>query len=246
MRRSVRRALGLGSAVLGVIGALYLAMAYILRPGARRPGLDDTRPSPARVAESALHPGTEPPSVVPQPGSRDPDTHPGASLERASPASDRQPQLPDGAPLPTTIAEAIERNPTLAEDLACRDPTARFNMDYDLRMIAGIRDCLEGNTHSTGRFEFMLFFDNDPITRKGTGTGLEPRSSSLSPDDDAVVLKCLKAYVVGSVLWSSEKFGGGSERYQGSQISLPLEDSNVYKQVWAGTYTPGFKGCDYP
>jgi hypothetical protein len=246
MQRSVRRALGLGSAVLVVIGALYFAMTHVLRPGTRRPGLDDTRPSSARVAESALHSGTEPPGVAPQPGSHDTDGHPGASLERAWAASDRQPQLPAGAPLPTTIEEAIESNPRLAEDLACRDPTARFNMDYDLRMISGMRDCLAGKTHSTGRFEFMLFFDNDPITRKGTGTGVEPRSSSLSPEDDAVVLECLKAYVVGSVLWSSEKFGNGSKRYRGDDIGLPLEDSIVYKQVREGTYTPGTKGCDYP
>jgi hypothetical protein len=242
----MRRALGLGSAVLVVIGALYLAMTHVLRPGSRRPGLDDTRPSSARVAESALHSGTEPPGVAPQPGSHDTDGHPRASLERAWAASDRHPQLPAGGPLPTTIEEAIESNPTLAEDLVCRDPTARFNMDYDLRMTSGMRDCLAGKTHSTGRFEFVLFFDNDPITRKGTGTGVEPRRSELSPEDDAVVLECLKAYVVGSVLWSSEKFGKGSKRYQGAQISLPLEDSNVYKQVREGTYTPGFKGCDYP
>ena len=246
MRQSVRRALGLGCAVLVVIGALYLAMTHILRPGTRRPGLDDARPSSARVAGSALHSGTEPPGVAPQPGSHDTDVHLGDSLERAWAASDGQPQLPARAPLPTTIEEAIESNPMLAKDLACRDPSARFNMDYDLRMIAGMRDCLAGKTHSTGRFEFMLFFDNDPTTRKGTGTGVEPRTSELSPEDDAVVLECLKAYVVGSVLWSSEKFGKGSNRYRGDRISLPLEDSHVYKQVWEGTFTPGAQGCDYP
>ena len=119
-------------------------------------------------------------------------------------------------------------------------------MDYDLRLIAGMRDCLAGKTHSTGQLEFVLFFDNDPITRKGTGTGVEPRTSALAPEDDAVVLGCLKAYVVDSVLWSSEKFGKGSKRYRGDRISLPLEDSDVYKQVREGTYTPGTKGCDYP
>jgi hypothetical protein len=198
------------------------------------------------VAGSALHSGAQPPGIASQPGSHDTDGQPGASFERAWAASDRPPQLPAGAPLPTTIEEAIESNSMLAKDLACRDPSARFNMDYDLRMIAGIRDCLAGKTHSTGRFEFILFFDNDPITRKGTGTGVEPRSSELSPEDDAVVLECLKAYVVGSVLWSSEKFGKGSKRYRADRISLPLEDSDVYKQVWEGTYTPGTKGCDYP
>jgi hypothetical protein len=242
MRRSVR----LGCAVLVVIAALYLAMAHTLRPGTGRAGLDDTRPPSARVAESALHSGAEPPGVAPQPGSHATDGHPGASLEGTRAASDRQPQPPARAPLPTTIEEAIDSNPVLAKDLACRDPSARFNMDYDLRMIDGIRDCLAGKTHSTGRFEFMLFFDNDPITRKGTGTGVDPRTSELSPDDDAVVLECLRAYVVGSVLWSSEKFGKGSKRYRGDRISLPLEDSYVYKQAGEGTYTPGTKGCDYP
>ena len=101
-------------------------------------------------------------------------------------------------------------------------------------------------THSTGKFEFILFFDNDPITRKGTGTGLEPRESELSADDDAIVLECLKTYVIGSELQSSEKYGKGPKRYNGSGISLPLEDSNVFKQVREGTYTPGYDKCDYP
>jgi hypothetical protein len=93
------------------------------------------------------------------------------SLEHTSPASPRHPQIPAEASLPTTIEEAIESNAKLAEDLACRDPAARFDMDYDLRMVAGIRDCLAGKIHSTGQFEFMLFFDNDPITRKSTVRG---------------------------------------------------------------------------
>jgi hypothetical protein len=237
----MRRALGLGCAVLVAIGALYLAMTR--RPG---PKLDETRPPSARVAEAAMHPGTQAPSVAPPPGSHPTEGHPGASPKRAWAASGSRPQLPAGAPLPTTVEEAVESNPMLAEDLACRDPTARFSMDYDLRMIAGMRDCLADKTHSTGQFEFMLFFDNDPITRKGIGTGVEPRRSELSPEDDAVVLECLKAYVVGSVLRSSEKFGKGSKVYRGDRISLPLEDSYVYKQVREGTYTPGTKGCDYP
>jgi hypothetical protein len=52
--------------------------------------------------------------------------------------------------------------------------------------------------------------------------------------------------VVGSVLWVSEKYNNGSKQYRGDRISLPLEDSDVYKQVREGTYTPGYKGCDYP
>jgi hypothetical protein len=230
----------LGCAVLIVIGALYLAVEHVLRPGTRRPGLDDTRPFSARAAESAIS------SVAPQPGPHGTDGRPWASPERAEAASDRQSQLPDETPLPATIEEAIESNPALAEDLGCRDPTARFNMDYDLRMIAGLRDCLAFKTHSKGQLVFMMFFDNDPVTLKGTGTGVEPRTSELSPEDDAVVLECLKEYVVGSVLWSSEKYGKGSKRYRGNQISLPLEDSLVYKKVTEGTYTPGTKGCDYP
>src|SRR5262245_10550313 len=126
-RRSMRRALAFGCAVLVVIGAFYVTMTR--GPG---PGRDDTRPSSARVAESVRHSGTESPGVAPQRGSHDTDRHPGASLERAWVASDRQPQLPAGAPLPTTVEEAIESNPMLAADLACRDPAARFNMDYDL------------------------------------------------------------------------------------------------------------------
>jgi hypothetical protein len=214
-------------------------MTQVPRQGTRRPGLDDTRPVSAHVAESA------PPGATQQPGSHDADAHPAASLGRARAASDGQSQLPTGAPLPTTLQEAIKSNFMLAKDLACRDPSARFNMDYELRMIAGLRDCLASRTQSTGTLEFILFFDNDPSTLKGTGTGVELRTS-LAREDDAIVLECLDAYVVGSELLSCEKYGKGPKRYQGSQISLPLEDSLVYKQVRAGTYTPGYKSCDYP
>ena len=159
---------------------------------------------------------------------------------------DHQAASPAHEIAPVTIDEAIALNPALAADLACRDPAARFNMDYDLRMIASLRSCLEGRTHSTGKFTFMMLFDNDPATRRGVGTGIEPQTSELSAEDDAVVLDCLKTYVVGSVLMSSEKFGKGPRRYRGNGISLPLDNSNVFRQVDAGTYTPGTPGCDYP
>jgi len=235
------RTLGLGCVVLVAIGGLYLAMTHFVRHGSGQ-----SRSPSVRVAESVLRSGTERPGVEVQPGSHDTDGYPRSSLERAWPASDKQPQSPAEASLPTTVEEALESNPKLAEDLACRDSQARFNMDYDLRMVAGIRDCLAGKTHSRGRFEFVLFFDNDPITRKSTGTGLEPRRSELSPEDDKVVFECLNAYVVGSVLLASEKYGQGTKQYRGDRISLPLEDSGVYMQVRDGTYTPGYEGCDYP
>src|SRR5689334_8853988 len=89
MRRSVRRAWWLGCVVLAVIGVLYLARTNVLQFGARRPRLDGTKRSSARVAESTPVAGTASTGVAPQPGSRDP----GASLERAQ-APGRQPRLP--------------------------------------------------------------------------------------------------------------------------------------------------------
>src|SRR5690242_5486350 len=112
MWRAMTRTLGLGCAVLVVIGALYLAMTHVLRPGSRQ-----SLPPSAHVAESGLRSGTEHPGP-PRPGSHDTDGHPRASLERAWPVS----ELSARASLPTRIEDAIESNPKLAEDLACRDP----------------------------------------------------------------------------------------------------------------------------
>jgi hypothetical protein len=120
-------------------------------------------------------------------------------------------------------------------------------MDYQLRLIVSMRDCLAGRTRSSGRFEFMLFFDNDPTTRRSVGTGVEPQSSDLAPEDDSIVLACLKTVAVGSVLMNSEKYGRADKRYAPSNINLPLEDSYIYKMVREGSYTAGTEfGCEVP
>src|ERR1044071_2822992 len=53
--------------------------------------------------------------------------------------------------LPATIEEAIATNPALAKDLACRDQQGKYGMDAQLRMIAGVRDCLADRNKSKGR-----------------------------------------------------------------------------------------------
>jgi len=149
--------------------------------------------------------------------------------------------------LPATIEEAIAMNPALAKDLACRDSQAKYGMDYQLRMIAGVRDCLADRAKSTGRIEFMLHFDNDPATRRSVGTHLEPLESQLTSEDDLIVLECVKAFHSGSVLMNSEKYGRGSKRYVSTGLNLPLEDSYIFKMVREGSYTAGTTfGCEVP
>jgi hypothetical protein len=151
------------------------------------------------------------------------------------------------APLPVTIDEALKHNAALAKDLACRDEQARFSMDYQLRLIAGIRDCLAGRTKSTGRISFMLHFDNDPATRRATGTHMEPVSSDLTPEDDAIVLECVRGFHVGSLLLNSEKYNTGNKRHVPSNINLPLEESYIYRMVREGSYAAGTSfGCEVP
>ncbi len=138
-------------------------------------------------------------------------------------------------------------NPALAKDLACRDSQAKYGMDYQLRMIAGVRNCLADRTKSTGQIEFMLHFDNDPATRRSVGTYLEPLSSELTPEDDLIVLECVKAFHAGSVLMNSEKYGRGNARYMPTGLNLPLEDSYIFKMVREGSYTAGTTfGCEVP
>jgi hypothetical protein len=93
----------------------------------------------------------------------------------------------------------------------------------------------------------MLHFDNDPATRRAVGTHLEPLTSELTPEDDLIVLECVKAYHTGSVFTSSEKYGRGSARYVSSNLNLPLEDSYIFKMVREGSYTAGTTfGCEVP
>jgi hypothetical protein len=151
------------------------------------------------------------------------------------------------ATLPATIEAAIATNPALAKDLACRDPQAKYDMDHHLRMIASVRECLAERTRSTGRISFMLHFDNDPATRRSIGTHVEPLSSELTPEDDLIVLECVKAFHSGSVLMNSEKYGGGNARYAPTNLNLPLEDSYIFKMVREGSYTAGTTfGCEVP
>jgi hypothetical protein len=134
-----------------------------------------------------------------------------------------------------------------ANDLACRDPQAKYGMDHHLRMIAGIRDCLAEGTKSTGRISFILHFDKDSATRRSVGTHLEPLTSELTPEDDLIVLECIKAFHAGSVLMNSEKYGSGSAHYAPSNLNLPLEDSYIFKMVREGSYTAGTTfGCEVP
>jgi len=151
------------------------------------------------------------------------------------------------ATLPATIEEAIATNPALAKDLACRDAQAKYGMDAQLRMIAGVRDCLAGKTKSVGRIQFILHFDNDPATRRSVGTYLEPHSSELTSEDDLIVLECVKAFHTGSVIMNSEKYGGGNARYVTTSLNLPLEDSYIFRVVREGSYTVGTTfGCEVP
>jgi hypothetical protein len=120
-------------------------------------------------------------------------------------------------------------------------------MDYLLRMISGVRDCLAEKNKSEGRISFMQRFDNDPATRRSIGTKLEPLSSELTSEDDLIVLECVKAFHAGSVLMNSEKYGRGSARYAPTNLNLPLEDSHVFKRVREGSYTAGTTfGCEVP
>lgn len=230
-------ALGLTACVV-----LYVLMRAENRGKYRQEASGLTR-SPMTGAASDRRAETQP-SHLPRWQSK--QTSPGAERElptKRTPVS----AYPVSVPLPGTIEDAIASNPLLAKDLACRDEQAKFSMDYQLRLIVGMRDCLAGRTSSVGRFEFMLYFDNDPATRRSVGISVEPQSSDLTPADDSIVLECLKTVTVGSILMNSAKYGQTDKRYVPSAINLPLEDSYIYKMVREGSYTAGTKyGCEMP
>jgi hypothetical protein len=229
-------------AVVGVCIALFLAFGPsrtrvpVQEPRANRDGL------PSNSAPlSTIHTETLP--RIPQH-----NTPPSLSADSATTAVDPRPGIGrNTTTLPATIEEAIATNSALAKDLACRDSQAKYGMDYQLHMIASVRDCLAGRTKSAGRISFMLHFDNDPATRRSVGTHLEPLSSELTSEDDLIVLECVKAFHAGSVLMNSEKYGRGSARHVPTSLNLPLEDSYIFKMVREGSYTAGTTlGCEVP
>lgn len=232
----------LGTVVVVLFVALYLVRARTQRDE-RQVAL--VAGSGATISASAHQATVQPPSL-PDGDLRQPSGPERESARHGTPVQ-RQESRVNAATLPATIEEAIATNAALAKDLACRDEQAKFNMDHQLRMIAGIRDCLAGRTKSTGRIEFMLHFDNDPATRRAVGTTVDPLSSELAPEDDKVVLECLKAFHSGALLLNSEKYGKRSERHHSASINLPLEDSYIYKMVREGSYTAGTNfGCEVP
>jgi hypothetical protein len=225
--------------VLGVCVALFLAFGlshtrvHVQEGRANRDGLSGNS-----AFSSTRHTETLP--RIPQH-----NTPPSRSAESATTTVGPQAGT-SRSPLPATIEEAIAMNPALAKDLACRDSQAKYGMDYQLRMIAGVRDCLADRVKSTGRIE-LLHFDNDPATRRSVGTHLEPLESELTSEDDLIVLECVKAFHSGSVLMNSEKYGRGSARYVSTGLNLPLEDSYIFKMVREGSYTAGTTfGCEVP
>jgi hypothetical protein len=231
------RATGKGF-VYGAIGlalgaALYLVVVRDRResPVVGSPG----KPAGSRAALHAERPPDLPASGVRAPG--EPESGSGA----ASPSK-------SAGPLPETLEEALKDNAALAKDLACRDEQAKFDMDYQLRMVASIGDCLAGRIKTTGTISFLLHFDNDPATRRAVGTVMELGASQLLPEDDAIVLECVRAYHTGSVLQSSAKYGaGGGKRHMSSNINLPLEDSYIFRMVREGSFTAGTGlGCEVP
>lgn len=240
--RSPMKRLMVVMAVVGVCVALFLAFGLsrtrvtVQEPRANRDGLPDNSAPP-----STIHTETVP--RIPQH-----NTPPSLSADGATTTvALRSDSGRNTTTLPATIEEAIATNSALAKDLACRDSQAKYSMDYKLRMIAGVRDCLAERTQSTGRISFMLHFDNDPATRRSVGTHLEPLTSELTAEDDLIVLECVKAFHAGSVLMNSEKYGGGSARYVSTNLNLPLEDSYIFKMVREGSYTAGTTfGCEVP
>lgn len=232
------------------VGAVVIVLAalYLILTQARTRG-DDRQMAPVAGSHTASSTGSH--KVALPPTISDNDPHEPSQAERGSAghvtSTRRQEARTNAVTLPATIEEAVASNPALAKDLACRDEQAKFNMDHQLRMIGGIRDCLAGRTSSTGRIEFMLRFDNNPETRRAVGTAVDPLSSELAPEDDKIVLECVKAFHVGGVLLNSEKYGKRTERHHSSGINLPLEDSYIYKMVREGSFTAGTNfGCEVP
>jgi hypothetical protein len=227
---------------VGVCAALFLAFGlsrtrvHVQEPRANRDGLPGNSAPPAttHAERSPRIPEHRRPTGLPT-DSATATVGPRPGIER------------DTATLPATIEAAIATNPALAKDLACRDPQAKYSMDHQLRLIASVRECLAGRTSSTGRITVMLHFDNDPATRRAVGTQVEPLSSELTPEDDLIVLECINAFHLGSVLMNSEKWGRSRNRYAASNLNLPLEDSYIFKMVREGSYTAGTKfGCEVP
>src|SRR5262245_28889809 len=137
--------------VVGVCVALFLAFG----PSRTRVHVQGSRANRDGLPGNSAFSSTRHTEILPRIPQH--NTTPSLSAESATTMDGPQPGTRrNTTTLPATIEEAIAMNPALAEDLACRDSQAKYGMDSQLRMIAGVRDCLAGRTKSTGRIEFML------------------------------------------------------------------------------------------
>src|SRR5262245_51433869 len=120
--------------VVGVCVALFLAFGlprtrvHVQEPGANRDGLPGNSAPPSRSRAEKL-------SRIPQ-HNIPPSLSAGSAITTAGPPPGTR---RNSTTLPATIEEAITMNSALAKDLACRDSQAKYGMDYQLCMIAGVR-----------------------------------------------------------------------------------------------------------
>lgn len=176
-------------------------------------------------------------------------------VDAARPSSGERPQLPGIAPsdrwltdkqralqakaleaarvsgTPVSLAEAMKLNPKLEESFE-RNPhpdLQRPNFEYKLGVFARLKVCINDRVKTRGYLYGMMIFELRDT--RLVGSDFEVRQSTLTPEEDKIVIDCLKLAHEGFVFEGEFE---GARRYIGVGVSFPLERAHPYRAIEKG------------
>lgn len=229
-----------GLAVAGILLALKFAASGDSER--RRPSAAKPLPPGAGPEGSARHAGP-PASLSDDSGSTAPGTRPDdrprlPGVEDDHWLTDEQKELQQQAlrlaktkGIPVSLEEAVKLSPALDASFARYHPNYRENFDYKLKVFARLRVCLGDRVKSLGYMHGLLIFELRET--RLVGNGFDVRHSTLTPEEDQIILACLGSVHDGFVFTGDFV---GDRRYIGIKISFPLTRASPYRAIEAGDY----------
>jgi hypothetical protein len=111
-------------------------------------------------------------------------------------------------------------------------PNARELFDHKLALLQRLDDCLGDRLSSDGRFSLFLHYAVDTRTSKAQPDGITIESSTLAPEDDALVTECLDRARTNLPLVLSQAPDSGDYHWS-TELTFPIQ------RDWARRFVRG-------
>jgi hypothetical protein len=108
------------------------------------------------------------------------------------------------------------------------DPGSIAQIDYALRLLAHLRECMPSETTENGRVGVFFHFSMDPGTQLAIGTTVEIRDSSISEQGDRKFLECAETFHSGNQLSVPDAVPDQDAFHWATDITLPTQDDPTY------------------